>query len=108
MKLTWQEIVDKYPDKWVALSDVEFDNTEVKSGVVKASCTDSEVASLFMEFKSKGINYYWIRATDFTNKDTEEFDINDPRWNAINKFGFMGFGILAALSAQEDKGSSLE
>ncbi|MBQ7515591.1 MAG: hypothetical protein IJS96_04860 [Schwartzia sp.] len=35
-RMTWEEIVDKYPDKWVGLSEVEWkDAGNVRSAVVK-------------------------------------------------------------------------
>lgn len=35
-RLTWKEIVDRFPDKWVGLVDVEWeDEANVKSAVVK-------------------------------------------------------------------------
>ena len=35
-RMTWNEIADKYPDQWVGLTDVEWDNAStVKSAIVK-------------------------------------------------------------------------
>lgn len=35
-RLTWEEIVDKYPNQWVGLTDVDWeDDANVKAAVVK-------------------------------------------------------------------------
>ena len=34
-RMTWKEIVEKYPDQWVGLTDVERDGASVRSAVVK-------------------------------------------------------------------------
>lgn len=36
-RMTWDEIVEKYPDQWVGLTDVERDGASVLSAVVKYS-----------------------------------------------------------------------
>lgn len=37
-RMTWDEIMKKYPDQWVGLTDVEWDNAStVKAAVVKYS-----------------------------------------------------------------------
>ena len=37
-KMTWNEIMEKYPDQWVGLTDVEWSNAStVKAAVVKYS-----------------------------------------------------------------------
>ena len=43
-RLTWEEIVEKYPDKWVGLSKIEWRNpANVRSAVVLgASDTDHD------------------------------------------------------------------
>lgn len=33
-RLTWNEIVSKYPDKWVGLTEVEWNGADVKSAIV--------------------------------------------------------------------------
>ena len=38
LRMTWKEIMEKYPDQWVGLVDVEWDNAStVKTAVVKYS-----------------------------------------------------------------------
>ena len=42
-RLTWDEIVEKYPDKWVGLSNVDWENvSNVRSAVVLGASEDGE------------------------------------------------------------------
>ena len=42
-RLTWDEIVKKYPDKWVGMSDIDWeDGTNVRSAVVIGASDDSD------------------------------------------------------------------
>ena len=41
-RMTWDEIVAKYPDQWVGLTDVERDGADVVSAVVKYSDKDAD------------------------------------------------------------------
>lgn len=35
-RLTWEEIMEKYPDQWLGLSDVEWEDTaNIKTAIVK-------------------------------------------------------------------------
>jgi len=42
-RMTWDEIVAKYPDQWVGLIDVERDGADVRSAVVKYATEDGDV-----------------------------------------------------------------
>ena len=42
-KLTWNEIVEKYPDTWVALKDIEWkDESNVESAVLVATSMEAD------------------------------------------------------------------
>jgi len=62
-RLTWDEIVAKYPDRWVGLTDVEWkapNNPNVKTAVVKY--TDKDMNELLrMQFHDR--NLYSIYTT---------------------------------------------
>ena len=46
-RMTWQEIVNNYPDQWVGLTDVERDGASVVSAVVKyTDKTGNELISM--------------------------------------------------------------
>ena len=34
-RMTWKEIQETYPDKWVGLTDIEWDGGEVGTAIVK-------------------------------------------------------------------------
>lgn len=57
-RLTWEEIMEKYPDRWVGLTDVEWKNSvNVKSAVVKyTDKTKSELLEL--QFKDEIYSIY--------------------------------------------------
>lgn len=40
-RLTWKEIVKKYPHKWVGIADAEREGANIRSGVVKYIDDDS-------------------------------------------------------------------
>ena len=59
----WNDIVEKYPDRWVALSDCEMDGSQVISGVVQFACTEEERFSVTDELTKQGISFRWRRTT---------------------------------------------
>lgn len=49
-RLTWNEIVQKYPHQWVGLVDVKFKNDDgvsIESGIVKYTSKDTSEEELF-------------------------------------------------------------
>ena len=62
-RLTWQEIVEKYPDRWVALSDCEMDGSQIISGVVQAVCIEEERYSITIKLAEQNISFRWRRTT---------------------------------------------
>ena len=63
-KKTWNEIVEAYPDRWVALSDYSMDGPNVIDGSVCAVCTDPERFEKEKELVGKKIRFVWRRTTD--------------------------------------------
>ena len=62
-RMTWDEIVRKYPDQWVGLTDVERDGASVKTAVVKyADKTSDELYD--MQLSGQGV--YTIYTTPET------------------------------------------
>ena len=41
-RVTWEEMVKKYPDKWV-VKDAEMNGSDIMSGVIVAAMTDDEI-----------------------------------------------------------------
>ena len=61
-RMTWAEMVEKYPDKWVALKDVEWDGADVGSAVLVAALSNDE----FIDFEVAHLNedYDYVRTTE--------------------------------------------
>jgi len=39
-RMTWEEIVEKYPDQWVGIAEAELDGSTILSGVVRYTGMD--------------------------------------------------------------------
>lgn len=63
MRMSWEEIVAQYPDKWVALTSVEFKDNQITSGVVEGSCNDEGMSKLNEELIHKGVDIFWAKTT---------------------------------------------
>ena len=66
-RLTWKEIQKKYPDQWVALSEVEYvdnDGCNVESAVVICGMQDDEYISCRLDFLHLGKDYRYKRTED--------------------------------------------
>ena len=42
-RMTWEEMVDQYPERWVAIRDAQMDGADIVSGIVDAVLTDDEI-----------------------------------------------------------------
>jgi hypothetical protein len=65
--MTWKEIQEKYPDRWVALTDVTYlnnDNCNVESAVLVCVMSDEEYVAKRLFFINEGKNYEYTRTTD--------------------------------------------
>ena len=61
-RMTWEEIVAKYPDKWVGLVDVEGDGPNVRSAVVV--CANEDGNKILAE-QVKNHNIYGTYTTPY-------------------------------------------
>ncbi len=61
-RLTWDEIVKKYPDLWVAVRDAEMDGADIVSGEVVAAKPDKEMRQFRMRNSNAG--YVFRRTSD--------------------------------------------
>ncbi len=52
-RITWQEMVDKYPDMWVAVKDAEMDGPDILSGVPVDVKSDDDIAQYHIKNKKK-------------------------------------------------------
>ncbi|WP_026493781.1 MULTISPECIES: hypothetical protein [unclassified Butyrivibrio] len=63
-KMSWKEIQEKYPDKWVALTDAEKSGSKIISAVPVKVCDESEMYDAELELKAAGILFTWRRTTE--------------------------------------------
>lgn len=63
-RLTWREIVMKYPDRWVAISDYVMTGAELQEGVLQAVCEDTDIGTELPRLKKLGKKIYWKRTTN--------------------------------------------
>lgn len=54
-RMTWNEMVDKYPDMWVAVKDAQMDGPDIVSGIVVAVLSDIDVGQFRIKNKRKGL-----------------------------------------------------
>ncbi len=63
-RMTWKEIQKTYPDKWVGLTDVEWDGGEVGTAIVKY--TDKTSDELYdMQIKGQGVHTIYTTPETF-------------------------------------------
>ena len=62
-RLTWEEMVEKYPDKWVFVKNAELDGIDIASGELICACTDKECGKKVSELVDAGVRFYHARTT---------------------------------------------
>ena len=55
--MTWQEMVQKYPDRWVAVGDAVMNGPDIVSGNVVAVKTDDEICNYEIEHLRDGLRF---------------------------------------------------
>lgn len=73
-RLTWEEIVKKYPERWVVLDDVKKDGATIISGVVVNVCSDEDIDSYFFDTVKSGKRYTKRRTSEMRGMGT--YDIS--------------------------------
>ena len=67
-RLTLDEIIEKYPDQWVALNEVRFEGGAalgaIESAIVICGMKDSEYSKTRCNFMLSGKDYVYIRTAD--------------------------------------------
>ncbi len=69
-RLTWEEIVKKYPERWVVLDDVKNDGATIISGVVVNVCSDEDIDSYFFDTVKSGKRYTKRRTSEMRGMGT--------------------------------------
>lgn len=55
IRMTWEEMVQNYPDQWVAVKDAEMDGAAIVSGEIVTHLPDDEIIKYRMKNHGKGI-----------------------------------------------------
>lgn len=64
-RLNWQQIVEKYPDCWVAVRSPIFSRGQLVSGIVLASCPDTKIAEVEAELEAQDVgDFGWFRTAE--------------------------------------------
>lgn len=66
-RMTWQEIKERYPDQWVALTDVVYvnnDNCNISSAIFVCAMSDDNYIQKRLSFTKEGKNYEYTRTND--------------------------------------------
>lgn len=69
-RLTWKQIQEKYPDQWVALTDVRYidnDGCNVESAIVICGMSDDKYIGQRLSFIEDGKDYLYERTEDRCN-----------------------------------------
>ncbi|MBQ9550259.1 MAG: hypothetical protein IJU87_05545 [Lachnospiraceae bacterium] len=64
-RMTWEEMVSNYPDRWVVLKDTDKDGPDVLSGVLVAVKTDDEIIPFENDNLTKGYEFWRTTEGDF-------------------------------------------
>lgn len=67
-RYTWSCIKIMFPDKWVLLTDYEFDEFDnLKTGIIRAVCSDEEDHSVITENiinTNPNTKVYWVKINE--------------------------------------------
>lgn len=67
-RMTWDEMVKEYPDKWVVLTDVTYaDNhrANIESALVLKALPDEEASDERLRTNRQGLHYIYRRTTPY-------------------------------------------
>ena len=63
-RLSWDEIVERYPDRWVALTECDMDGVSVLADKVCAVCRDKDRLDEEIRLVNAKVMFEWRRTTD--------------------------------------------
>ena len=61
-RMTWQEMVDAYPDQWVVVKDAEMDGPDILSGILVTVKPDDDIGAY--RVANSGLGYEFRRTTE--------------------------------------------
>ncbi len=74
-RMTWDDMVKKYPDLWVAIKDAEMDGADVMSGEVVTAQSDEEMRKFRIEHRGSGLVFRRTSECGFNGHITSDLRI---------------------------------
>ena len=56
-RMSWSEMVNNYPDQWVAVRDAEMNGPDIVSGILVAVKSDDEIEDFQLQHFDDGLRY---------------------------------------------------
>ena len=75
-KMTWEEMVEKYPDRWVVIADAEMNGADLISGNVVGIKTDDEIIPYRIANQKKGFKFYRTTEGEFYGVIDADYSIS--------------------------------
>lgn len=63
-KLTYEEVVKLFPDRWVGFSEPKFDGATFIEGIFRYACIDRESSSREVKLMKQGYKIFSFRTTE--------------------------------------------
>lgn len=57
-RMSWDEMVKEYPDRWVVIKDAEMDGPDIISGIIVTVKSDDEIMRFRIDNQKKGYKFY--------------------------------------------------
>ena len=74
-RMTMEEMIDQYPDRWVAIRDVERDGPNILSGILYAVLSDDEIGDFEEEHQGQGLTFFRTTEGDWDGIISSDFVI---------------------------------
>lgn len=55
--MTWKEMKERYPSKWVMVETTEGTMPNIKAGIVRYVADDNEIDDIWVKCLDEGLNY---------------------------------------------------
>ena len=75
-RLSWEDIVKKYPDRWVVLKDPVLDGSDIVTGIVVDVKTDDEIIPYRLKNFDKKYDYCRTTEGSFYGIIDSDFNIS--------------------------------
>ena len=64
-RMSWDEMVKEYPDRWVVIKDAEMDGPDIISGIIVTVKSDDDIMRFRIDNQKKGYKFYRTSEGDF-------------------------------------------